>query len=62
VKGFQSGGVVLVVLDKGHHVPLCTKEGGIHTLFAYGVDEIVTDVSSSLDQEVVASFPQVCWE
>jgi hypothetical protein len=34
----------------------------MHTLFAYGVDEIVTDVNSSLDREVAAAFPQVEWE
>jgi hypothetical protein len=56
VKGFRSEGVLL---ETGYHVPLKTKDGDMHTLFAYGVDGIVTDVNSSLDREAAAAFPQV---
>jgi hypothetical protein len=59
VKGFRSEGVLL---ETGYHVPLKTKDGDMHTLFAYGMDEIVTEVNSSLDQEEGAAFPQVEWE
>jgi hypothetical protein len=34
----------------------------MHTLFAYGIDEIITDVNSRLDREAAAAFPQVEWE
>ncbi len=56
IKGFRSEGVLL---ETGYHVPLKTKDGAMHTVFAYGVNEIVTDVNSSLDREVATAFPQV---
>jgi hypothetical protein len=56
VKGFKSEGLLL---DTGYHVPLKNKVGDMHTLFAYGVDDIVTDVNSSLDREGAAAFPRV---
>ncbi len=51
-----------MLLETGYHVPLKTKDGDVHTLFAYSIDKIVTDVNSSLDQEAAAAFPQVEWE
>jgi hypothetical protein len=59
VKGFKSAGLLL---DTGYHVPLKTKDRDMHTLFASGIDEIVTDINSSLDREAAAAFPQVEWE
>ncbi len=54
IKGFKSEGVLL---ETGYHVPLRTKDGDMHTLFAYGVDDIVTDVNSSLDREASRMWP-----
>ncbi len=59
VKGFKSEEVLL---EMGYHVPRRTKDGEMHTLFAYSVDDIVKDVNSSLDREAAAAFPQVEWE
>ncbi len=59
IKGFKSEGLLL---DTGYHVPLRTKDGDTHSLLAYSVDKIVTDVNSSLDREAAAAFPQVEWE
>jgi hypothetical protein len=55
VKGFKSKGQLL---DTDYHIPLRTKDGDMHTLFAYSVDEIVTDVNCSLDKKAAAAFPR----
>lgn len=55
------GGATLV--DTGYHVPLVLVDGGVYTVFAYGVDEIATDLRHTLkDSSVLADFPEVTWE
>src|SRR5450830_458158 len=49
-------------LGRGYHVPLVTKDGELCTIFAYGVDNITTDLTSCLDREAAAAFPDVPWE
>jgi hypothetical protein len=56
VKGFRSEECCW------RRVTMSTKDGDMHTLFAYGMDEIVTDVNSGLGREAAAAFPQVEWE
>jgi hypothetical protein len=55
------GGATLV--DTGYHVPLVLVDGGVYNVFAYGVDEIATDLRHTLkDSSVLADFPEVTWE
>jgi hypothetical protein len=55
IKGFKSEELLL---NTGDHLPLKTKDRHMHTLFAYGIQKIVTDVNSSLDREAAAASPR----
>ena len=53
----------LMLVDSGYHVPLEKVDGGSHSIFAYGVELIATDMASSItDKSAVDHFPGITWE